>query len=117
MFVRYEDLDRKNCVVKGVRFVKSMTKRPKAANVAIDGTAIILEAKLHTFDRRIQKTWWDNKESFEPKTGCYGHCGATHMTVFIHNDKLFKSSKAGVKEFKNPWLLRHVMNNMFKERV
>jgi hypothetical protein len=117
MFIQYDKLNAKNCVVKGVRFVKSVTRRPKAADVALMNTDLILEVRLHTFDARRQKRWWDNEESFETKVTCHGYCGASHLTVFIKNDKLFHVTKSGTKEFSNHWLLNRIMKNVFKEQV
>jgi hypothetical protein len=107
MFIQYEDLSYKNCAIQTVRFVKSFAKRPKTANICIADN-IIIEAKLHATDKRRRL------RNSEPQ--CYGYCSNSHMVVLISDDKLFHNSKSGIKEFKNPWLLKHIMKNIFRER-
>lgn len=114
MFIRYEQLGPKNCAVQSVRFVKSVTRRPKEANVSVAGD-LIIQAHVHSFSDRHRK-WRDHTESFATKPSCYGYCSASHLTLYIKNDKMFRIGKSGPKEFKNYWLLNHIMKNVFKEK-
>lgn len=116
MFIRHDKLNPKNCAVQCVRFVKSITRRPKAANIVLAGDNLIIEAKIHTFETRARR-WRDNTESFESKPRCYGYCSSAHMSIFIKNEQMFHITKSGVKEFQNKWLLNHIMKNVFKEQV
>jgi hypothetical protein len=109
MFIRYDELNHRNCSILKLQFVKSVTRRPKIANVCI-ASDFIVEAKLHVFpDSRARR--YDKR-----KDGCYGYCSSLHHTVFVANDKLFFVNKNGSKKFSNPWLLRHIMHTVFKER-
>lgn len=109
MFIRFEDLDRRNCSMLKWQFVKSITRRSKPANVHI-ASDFIVEAMLHVYpDSRARK--YDNK-----KDHCYGYCSSLHHTVFVAKDKLHFISKGETKEFNNPWLLKHIMHAVFKEQ-
>lgn len=109
MFIRFEDLDRRNCSMLKWQFVKSVTRRPKPANVWVTSDFIV-QAKLHVFpDSRARK--YDNRKDY-----CYGYCSSLHHAVFVENDQLFFIGKDGPKKFSNPWLLRRIMHTVFKER-
>ena len=113
MFVRYEDLNHRNCKVQSARFVKSVTRRPKVANIWV-ASDLVVEAKLHVYaNRRIRK--WSEKWENKPWS-CGGWCSASHAIVFVTNEKLYRVSQSGNKEINNPWLLKHIMKNVFKER-
>jgi hypothetical protein len=109
MFIRYENLSHKNSTIQRIRFVKSITRRPKVADIFL-ANDFIVEARLHVYsDAQVRR--WDKK-----KPGCFGYCSSGHHTVFASKDKLFFITKSETKEFKNQWLLKHIMNAVFKER-
>lgn len=113
MFIRHEKLNPRNCAVQSVRFVKSITRRPKLANVWL-ADDVIIEVKIHTYNDNRARKYWDNRESFEIKQRCYGYCSSSHITIFIKNEKLYRLVRSEIKEFENPWLLNHIMKNVFK---
>lgn len=117
MFTNVEDLNSKNCMVQRLRYVKSITRRPKEANVGIAGTDIVIEVSIHAGPRK-RKRWngVKNEEKWGSKENCWGYCGDLHHKVFIKDERLFHIVKSEIREFKNPWLLKHIMTNVFKDQ-
>ena len=112
-FIHYEKLNHRNCGMHRVRFVKSITRRPKTANVCTTED-LIIEARLHVFRdhrarRRLKKPMYDCRGN--------GWCDASHLVVFVENDKLYRVTIHNcIKEFVNSWLLKHIMKHIFRER-
>ena len=118
MWIQYEKLSHQNCYIALVRMVKSPAKRRKLANVYLS-TSIWIEAQLHIEEdmklhfRRMKKKW--GKSYFD----CMGepwnrtYCSGIHLSVYIHDDKMYSKSKNELREFTNPWLFKQITRKAF----
>lgn len=116
-FIPYEMLDHSNCLVAETNFVKSVTRRPKLANVHVATESLAVYAKLHVFHSHKQKMW-AKRITKAGRNPCASWCMESHQTVFVQKDKLYHVQQRGAtkREFSNPWLLKHIMQSVFKER-
>lgn len=119
MWIRYEKLSHQNCHICLVRMVKSPAKRRKMVNV-YTSTNIWIEAQLHV-EEGIKKRQRFLKKKGGGTFNCANsneswyrtYCGAVHLSVYIHDDKMYSKSKNELREFTNPWLFKQIIRKAF----
>lgn len=111
-WIKYDRISHRNCTIANVKFVKSISKRRRIANLYLNNDFWI-EAELHlTNDKRYLRCYYSRNLS--DKWSKTYNCWATHISVFIKNNKIYSKSKNELREFNNPWLLSRIMKLTFR---
>jgi hypothetical protein len=120
-WITYEKLNHRTCYIGRVLFVKGPAKRRKRANLCLNAS-LWIEAQLHIEEdmklrlHKMNKKW--NQSRFEcgsesdPWRRTY--CNAVHLSVYVHNNKLYSKSKNELHEFNNQWLFNQIMRKAFE---
>lgn len=112
-WIRYENLNRRNCLIANVKFVKSTAKRRKLANL-YDVDNFWIEAELHVteYKKYLRCSWANSLHEKWYKT--YQCWSALHISVFVKDDQLYSKSGNDLRKFNNTWLFNKIMKLTFR---